>query len=61
MRLIGNKRDVINNKVMVNICCKERDIKNSNNNIFYKQDMYVHRLANSNYLKDRTYNDINRE
>jgi hypothetical protein len=60
MRLIGNKKDIIENKVMDNICWKERNLRESNNNILYKQDISIRRLITLNVLMNRIYNEINR-
>jgi hypothetical protein len=60
MRLIDNKKDISYNKVSNNIYWKERNIKSSNNNIFYKQDIGIRSLIMSNYLTHRISNEINR-
>jgi hypothetical protein len=58
MRLIGNKIDVINDKVMDNIHWKEDNIRYSNNNIWFIQKMNIRILTNSNYLIDNIYNEV---
>jgi hypothetical protein len=62
MRLTGNKRDIINNKVWGDIIyCKEKNILDSNWNIMFEQDMDIRSLINSNYLIFNIRNEINRE
>jgi hypothetical protein len=62
MRLIGNKRVIIYNKVFGNIYLKEGNIRYSTSHIWAKQDTWIQSLINSNFLIHNIYhNDINRE
>jgi hypothetical protein len=61
MRLKHNKEDIIDSKVRNMIFWKERNIMDSNGDIFNKQDIGIYRLINSNTLIHNIYNEINRE
>jgi hypothetical protein len=61
MILKDNKKDISFNKVMDNIYWKEKNIRNSNNNIWFIQKMNIRRITNSNYLTYNIYHEINRE
>ena len=58
MRLIGNKRGIIENKVWVDIYWKEKNIRYSNKNALYKQEIGINEIT-SNYLILNIYNEIN--
>jgi hypothetical protein len=58
MRLKHNKEGRITNKVMDNIYWKEKNIRNSNNNIWFIQKMNIRILTNSNYLIDEIRNEV---
>jgi hypothetical protein len=61
MILIGNKVDIIGNKISNRIYWEEDNIRESNWDIWNKQDMNILRLIESNYLISNIHNDINRE
>ena len=59
MKLIDNKRGTIENRVWGNIYWKEKNVRYSNKNTLYKQEIGIDELT-SNYLIDNIYNEINR-
>jgi hypothetical protein len=61
MRLTGNKEGISHNKVVNVIYWKEDNIRNSDINIWDKQDIDIHTVTTSNYLTYNIYHDINRE
>jgi hypothetical protein len=61
MRLIGNKKGITYVNISERIPCKEINIRNSDINIWAKQEIWIHSLIESNYLMHNIYNDINRE
>jgi hypothetical protein len=61
MRLIDNKKDISYNKVRNRIYWKLFNSRRSDDNIWDKQDMDIHRLITSNNLMDSIHDEINRE
>jgi hypothetical protein len=59
MRLEGNIGFF--DKVSNIIYFKEYNIRNSDDNIWYKQGISIRRLINSNWLIPNIYHEINRE
>ena len=61
MRLKENKCNISYNKIRNKIYWIEDNIRNSDINIWDKQDIDIRRLTTSNYLIFNICNEINRE
>lgn len=61
MILTDNKKDIIDNKIFDVIHWRERHVRGCDNDISYKQRIWVYGLVTSIFLMKSIHNEINRQ